>query len=87
MPFFVLAMEASSGRTAMTRPRNISDSVELLVPDSSGAKLPIEAEQVCVCVMDILVFSLLPVRLGAYFARLSHSNMSLILFFCANFMI
>lgn len=40
MPFFVLAMEASSGRTAMTRPRNISNSVELLVPDSSGAKLP-----------------------------------------------
>lgn len=46
MPFFVLAMEASSGRTAMTRPRNISNSVELLVPDSSGAKLPIEAEQI-----------------------------------------
>lgn len=46
MPFFVLPMEGSSGRTAMSRPRSISDSGELLVPDGSGAKLPIEDEQI-----------------------------------------
>ncbi|KAE8810645.1 putative J domain-containing protein C17A3.05c [Hordeum vulgare] len=40
-----VATSMPSGRTPMSRPQSICDSDELLVPDGSGAKMPIEDKQ------------------------------------------